>query len=218
MKLTAQKQAWASTSEDNLARSSHLFAGYSCKVDTGINAETWTIKRIITYSIFWVNEGKTQNGFTPITISHFSTAAKLPLVLWRLPRADVRGTVPPYEVQGVTKQPALELPWRKMVFPTIVFSRPYVNKTLLCTGLFSSFISLHVGLELLSKAPVRTDCLKLKADFQTVGQPLRLVSWQSRRVSVMSISLGLDPSGSVLSVLVSQELEVLFLFCHSMQP
>lgn len=52
-----------------------------------------------------------------------------------------------------------------MVFPTIVFSRPYVNNTLLCTGLFSSFLSLNVGLELLSKAPVRTDCLKLKAGY-----------------------------------------------------
>lgn len=203
MKCTAQKQAWASTSEDNLAKSINLFAWYSCKVNTGINAETWTIKRIITYSMFWVNEGKKHNGFTSIKISHFSTAAKLSLVLLRLPRAEVRGTVPPYKVQGVTKQPALELPWGKMVLPTIVFSRPYVNNALLCTGLFSSFISLNVGLELLSKAPVGTDCLKLKADFQTAGQPLRLVSWQSHRVSVTSISLGLDPSGSALSVLVS---------------
>lgn len=70
-----------------------------------------------------------------------------------------------------------------MVFPTIVFSRPHVNNTLLCTELFSSFISLNVGLELLSKAPVRTDCLKLKADYPDCRKPLRLVSAGSHTVS-----------------------------------
>lgn len=100
-----------------------------------------------------------------------------------------------------------------MVFATIVFSRPYVNNTLLCTELFSSFLSLNAGLELLSKAPVRTDCLKLKADYpycRTTLEAGKLAvtprqchihlpwSWPLRQCS---FSLGLTGAASALPLL-----------------
>lgn len=101
----------------------------------------------------------------------------------------------------------------------IVFSRPHVNNTLLWTELFSSFISLNAGLELLSKAHVRIYCLKLKAGYpdcrktleagKLAGTPCESASASGSCPSPSGLAPGLGPCGSVALVLVAPEPEAL---------